>query len=227
MVRFLRGSRRVSEKDVPRALSEVEGRNITVIVIDKELPWYRCFSRELLKRDFAPLHDGRRFLIVKKLSPAAIEARSLEFTCVRLVALSEVDDGVWTSGAELVLLDAEGMPIDPLGWRVQHVDSEEPSGDHGAENLVDGSLETIWHTEWSDKSPSHPHEVQIELSGPHTLSGFRYFPRQDIPQTNGNIKDFEFYLSEDCEEWQLVASGSFPAAHTPVEVRFQRDSRRN
>ena len=227
MVRFLRGSRRISEKDVPRALSEVEGRNITVIVIDKELPWYRRFSRELLKRDFEPLHNSRKFLIVKKLTPAAIEARGLEFTCVRLVALSEVDDGVWTSGAELVLLDAEGKPIDPVGWRVQHVDSEELTGDHRAENFVDGRLETIWHTQWSGRSPSHPHEVQIDLSAPHTLSGFRYFPRQDAPQTNGNIKDFKFYLSEDCEKWQLVASGSFPKAHTPVEVRFRREAQKN
>ncbi len=41
------------------------------------------------------------------------------------------------------------------------VDSYE-SGNEGTK-AFDGNLSTIWHTNWSGASPTHPHNIQIDF----------------------------------------------------------------
>ena len=51
--------------------------------------------------------------------------------------------------------------------KVVKADSEETAGeDDKASNAVDGNPDTIWHTQYQDASPAHPHEIIIELSEP-------------------------------------------------------------
>ena len=65
-------------------------------------------------------------------------------------------------------------------WTLQYVDSQELVGENGAAtNSFDGSTSTFWHTQWLTSNPPPPHEIQINLGGSYTLSGFRYLPRQD------------------------------------------------
>jgi len=97
-----------------------------------------------------------------------------------------------------------------LGLKVVKVDSEETSGEdgHGA-NAVDGDPNTFWHTQWQDANPPCPHEIVIELAMPATIKGFTYLPRQD-DGINGTIKDYEFYVSNDGQDFgQPVSKGSF------------------
>ena len=41
-----------------------------------------------------------------------------------------------------------------------------------------------------DRAPVHPHWLRVDLGSPQKVSGFRYQPRQDMP--NGRIADYEF-----------------------------------
>jgi hypothetical protein len=102
------------------------------------------------------------------------------------------------------------------------VDSEETSGEDGkGSNAVDGKPDTMWHTQWQDANPEHPHEIIIELSPAAKIKGFTYLPRQDDIE-NGTIKDYEFYVSQDGKEFgQPVKKGTFASGKDKKSVTFE------
>jgi hypothetical protein len=109
--------------------------------------------------------------------------------------------------------------IDPAGWSVPYVDSQELVGEDGAvENAFDGDPATYWHSRWLGTGPGGspvfdpeplPHELAIDLGGFYELEYLRYLPRQG--NSNGRIKNYEIYVSLDGTSWgSPVASGVFP-----------------
>jgi endo-alpha-N-acetylgalactosaminidase len=120
---------------------------------------------------------------------------------------------------------APGPQQDPAisrsAWKVQYVDSQETSASYdAAANVFDGRTDTIWATEWAAATPLPPHEIQIDLGGTYTVSGFRYLPRQN-GQTYGNIGRYEFYVSTDAVTWgSAVATGTFPTGSAEQVVTF-------
>src|SRR5204863_278721 len=83
---------------------------------------------------------------------------------VRLVALSEMNGGPWTSAAELnVLGTAVVSPptsslIPQQQFQVVSVDSQDVVGGHdAATNAIDGNPATFWHTEWYQRTAPLPH----------------------------------------------------------------------
>jgi hypothetical protein len=100
-------------------------------------------------------------------------------------------------------------------------DSEETAGEDGkGANAVDGDTTTIWHTQWQGATPPCPHEITIEIIPPATIKGFTYLPRQDDSE-NGTIKDYEFYVSKDGDDYGLpVARGAFESGKDLKTVKF-------
>lgn len=127
---------------------------------------------------------------------------------------------VKTSGSNR---DAATTPTSqPLTLKVIKVDSEETAGENGrGTNAVDGRADTIWHTEWQDSSPEHPHEIIIELSAPAKIKGFTYLPRQDT-EVNGTIKGYEFFVSEDGKDFgEPVSKGQLAEDQQKKTVTFE------
>jgi len=119
------------------------------------------------------------------------------------------------------------FPIGQADWSLVYVDSEElvEDGGYPAENSFDGDPDTFWSTKWSLPDPEfyHPHEIQIDLGGFYDICGFRYLPRQDEGpgDENGMIKDYEFYVSGDTDNWgTAVASGTWIAGKAEKQVSF-------
>ncbi len=139
---------------------------------------------------------------------------------VKLVAKSEINGQAWTSAAEIgVIQEGEKVAIEP-SLTVVKADSEETAGEDGkAANAVDGNPATIWHTQWQDGSPEHPHEIIIKLDPAMKIKGFTYLPRPE--GENGDIKDYEFYVSDDGKEFgKPVAKGSFDSSKGRKTVSF-------
>jgi hypothetical protein len=109
-----------------------------------------------------------------------------------------------------------------IALKVVKVDSEETVGEDGkGANAVDGNPDTIWHTQWQDANPECPHEIIIELTPPSNIKGFTYLPRQDDIE-NGTIKDYEFYVSDDGNNFgQPVSKGTFESGKEKKTVAFQ------
>jgi len=113
-----------------------------------------------------------------------------------------------TQAATLVINPPALIPH--RGWSVVYVDSQETICGNGVgSNAIDGNPGTMWHTQFCPSSAPLPHEIQINLGAPYSLSAFQYLPRQD-GSACGWIKDYEFYVSTDGVNWGTpVASGTF------------------
>lgn len=112
-----------------------------------------------------------------------------------LESLSAQDGGPYAATAELDLLGADGAPLSHNGWTIAYVDSEERIGEDGtAENAIDGQTANLWHSEWQNAKPNHPHRLILNLGSTQTVSGFRYVPRQSAG--GGRIKDYRIYIGD-------------------------------
>ncbi|NQU23600.1 MAG: discoidin domain-containing protein [Candidatus Nealsonbacteria bacterium] len=73
------------------------------------------------------------------------------------------------------------------------VNSQSPGTE--AVRALDGSRDTFWRTDWSWKHTRHAHEILLDLGESFEIEGFVYTPIRG--GGNGNIKDYEFYVSDD------------------------------
>ncbi len=139
---------------------------------------------------------------------------------VKLEALSEIYGGPWASAAEVNLLDSGGNVMGRAGWTAT-ADSQETQGENGvASNAIDGSIGTIWHTQWYAATPDYPHWLVIDTKGNYNIGGFRYYPRQ-TGGTNGTIYNYKFYVSADGVNWGApAAQGVFEQDFNEKTVTF-------
>ncbi len=96
-------------------------------------------------------------------------------------------------------------------WKILSFSSENTKvEDERAVLAIDGKPETFWHTLWNGGSPGHPHHLAVDLMEDIEITGFAYLPRQDGRHVKGVIGDYEFYVSQDGQDWgQPVATGRF------------------
>ncbi|MDO4930294.1 MAG: glycoside hydrolase family 2 TIM barrel-domain containing protein [Bacteroidales bacterium] len=118
--------------------------------------------------------------------------------------------------------------IESVPLQVVFASSQEPYGG-SATNLVDGDNSTIWHTMYSVTLAKYPHWVDFDAGETKTMKGFTYQPRTE--GSNGWVKDYEIYVSEDGKNWgEPVIKGSFQRNadlkkvmfKTPVKARYIR-----
>jgi hypothetical protein len=112
-------------------------------------------------------------------------------------------------------------------WTVKYVDSEETSAENGRANRAfDNSGQTFWHTQYTDKKPAYPHELQIDLGGTYDIEGLRYLPRQD-KDANGMVAKYEFYVSENATNFGTpVVTGTFADTRNETVARFTKKTGR-
>lgn len=122
----------------------------------------------------------------------AYHITNARYFCIE--ALTTFDEQPFTTIAELELLDENGKEIPRNNWKVIFADSEELLGEDGkADNVFDLQSTSIWHTQWQNGSPKHPHQLVIDIGAAKKISGIKYLPRQD--NRNGRIKDYCLYFS--------------------------------
>ncbi|MEZ4773172.1 MAG: discoidin domain-containing protein [Bacteroidia bacterium] len=152
-----------------------------------------------------------------------IRDKSTGFNAMPPLAKSVVDTQYISVLKEWILsLDpgCEPAPVPDSQIRLHFADSEAAGSGHTADKAFDGDYDTFWQTEFATGSPAHPHELQLDLSEPKQITGFRYYPRQD-GAPDGTIANYEFYLSENGTDWGAPAAvGEFVITGTEAEVSF-------
>ncbi len=113
-----------------------------------------------------------------------------------------------------------GLLVSKAKWKVIHVDSFEP-GEGYARHAIDGDPSTFWHTSWSGAHDPQPHEIQIDLGIKFEMAGFTCLPRQN--QSNGRIREYEFYVSNDPKNWgDPISKGRFRNTTALQKVEFEK-----
>lgn len=82
--------------------------------------------------------------------------------------------------------------------------SSEQNGSDNAANVIDGNINTIWHT--LHNASDTERWITIKIAEPIYLSALQYVPRQS--GTNGRTKNAVLYISMDGETWTEAASAS-------------------
>ncbi|WP_084421232.1 discoidin domain-containing protein [Algoriphagus vanfongensis] len=123
------------------------------------------------------------------------------------------------------------LDYDRSNWTIAGFSSQEEYAAEGAlpglaEYLLDGDYDSFWHSGWKTSPPKHPHWVAIDMASQKTIHGISVVQNQK--STNGMLKDFTLYVSDDNENWSTV--GDFTASNsmtrqqivldTPVEGRY-------
>ena len=99
------------------------------------------------------------------------------------------------------------------------MDSESSFNGKLIKNIIDNKPNTYWHTQWQADSPQHPHYFVIDLGKPRKITGFRILNRQD-GNSNGSVKQFEFYVADTNEFKQPVHSGSLKSTVDEQSVKI-------
>ncbi|HVK24625.1 MAG TPA: discoidin domain-containing protein [Actinokineospora sp.] len=140
---------------------------------------------------------------------------------IKLRALTEANNGAWTSAAEITT-HGTLIPVGPISksnWSLVYTDSEQ-SG-NGALRAFDTDPLSMWHTAWTPSNAPLPHEIQVDMGGfSRSISGFKYLPRQD-GGANGRVGQYEVYVSDSTTNWGTpVATGTFANTATEKSLTF-------
>ncbi len=106
------------------------------------------------------------------------------------------------------------------GAKVFTCSSREP-GEGEPEHLVDGDLDTIWHTQYGVTMGNFPHSVAIELPKKETIKGLRVWGRRN-GGVNGRVKDCFVETSIDGKTWTKCASMALANTEKAQEIRFEK-----
>lgn len=97
-----------------------------------------------------------------------------------------------------------------------------------ASNAIDGSLTTLWHSEFSPVHAPLPVSITIDLGATRTVDGLTYQPRLD-GDTTGTITAYTVQLSSDGTNYTTTAAGTWApdsaiksAAFKPTAARYLR-----
>ncbi|MTK54467.1 discoidin domain-containing protein [Paludibacter sp.] len=96
-------------------------------------------------------------------------------------------------------VSAEKFDVSKKGWKLIGV------SDDKAAAIIDGDPATVWHQKGDGKMPV---DLIIDLGNKYNVSGFKYLPDQNR-WSSGIITTYEFYVSEDNENWKMVSQGEF------------------
>lgn len=116
-------------------------------------------------------------------------------------------------------------------WKVVSASYQSPGGGE-ASRAIDDRSETLWNTFGPQGERKPPQEIVVDLGETMELTAFIYQPRRD-GISKGMVDKFEFFLSEDGQQWTAVAGGEFanikanPILQTvpfkkPVSARYFR-----
>jgi len=91
-------------------------------------------------------------------------------------------------------------------WEVIEIDSENPG--NPAKYLLDGNIESVWHTKWKGGEDPLPHYFVVDMKSNETINGFGFANRYNI---NGAMKEIEIFSSLDNIKWTSLGKFNLKA----------------
>jgi hypothetical protein len=103
--------------------------------------------------------------------------------------------------------------------KVVFADSEElVNEDASADRVLDGRIDSYWHTQWNREDAPHPHQLVLDLGEEQVISGIQYIPRRDRINGRGNDRGRFWGLAMTEPGWAAFASISTRVPSNPSPV---------
>jgi beta-galactosidase len=94
-------------------------------------------------------------------------------------------------------------------------------GEGEPENAIDSDPSTYWHSQWSGNAAKPPHFISIDFGKEMNIATVIYTARTG--NRNGNVKDYEIYLSNDPKEWGAPAlKGRFRRGDDEQSIKLSK-----
>lgn len=78
------------------------------------------------------------------------------------------------------------------------------SSEGAKENLVDGDINTYWHSAWSSGVQPLPHWITMDFGEPVELGAFSYWFRQNNGDVAGRPSKWAIEVSDNGENWERI-----------------------
>ena len=87
------------------------------------------------------------------------------------------------------------------------------------ENVLDGKMDTLWHTSWAGCAPEERY-ITLVTKEPIRLNGFAYFPRTGSKpgDNNGRVKEYRVSISLDGVNWETLAQETLEHPEEPFAL---------
>ncbi|RYZ57505.1 MAG: hypothetical protein EOO14_10900, partial [Chitinophagaceae bacterium] len=113
------------------------------------------------------------------------------------------------------LIPTAWIPYSNTGWTIHSFSSEEAGGEgpvNGyARAIVDGNVNTFWHSRWSAGGFTAPHWIVFDMGAVQPVDGFVFTQRQSLTR---NLKNVRVELSNDAATWTVVLGSPFALTQT-------------
>ncbi|MEN8186070.1 MAG: DUF3472 domain-containing protein [Bacteroidota bacterium] len=94
---------------------------------------------------------------------------------------------------------------DRSGWSIEAYSTQEDQGGEGttgrAKDILDGDLDTYWHSCWSGCTAAPPHYIIVDMGQSQKVDGFRFNQRQSLSRS---VKSIELQISDDNSNWESL-----------------------
>lgn len=107
-------------------------------------------------------------------------------------------------------------PYANSNWTIHSFSSEEAGGEGAvsgyAKAIIDGDVNSFWHSRWNGAQPEPPHWIIVDFSNILSptrsidVAGFRFWQRQSLTR---NIKTVRIEVSNNLTTWTQVAGSPF------------------
>ncbi|WP_242203156.1 DUF3472 domain-containing protein [Aestuariivivens insulae] len=95
--------------------------------------------------------------------------------------------------------------LDRTSWTIADYSSQEDNGGEGttgrAADILDGDINTYWHSCWSGCTSVAPHHIVVDMGQSNTVDGVQFIQRQNLGRA---VKDMELQISDDNVNWQSL-----------------------
>ena len=121
--------------------------------------------------------------------------------------------------------DIVKIPNTELSAEVSSIELNEGAGNGVAASLIDGNINSYWHSPWSlTTNPVYPHWIILDLGKERVFSGLEMIRRHN--NTTGGFKTFTIEYSNNKTNWTVLKKDlTFNAADVPAAFqRFNFDS---
>ncbi|MEE1964339.1 DUF3472 domain-containing protein [Allomuricauda taeanensis] len=120
-----------------------------------------------------------------------------------------------------VIVLGPATELDRTGWTVVDYSTQEDQGGEGdtgrAADVLDGDLNTYWHSCWAGCSPTPPHHITIDMGTENLVDGVRFYQRQS---TARSVESLELQISTDNVNWTSMGDYVLTKTAEAQEVDF-------